>query len=685
MKIVRTKITLDKPQTAIVKVFFETVGGTALADVDYTSLDSFLVFLPGETEKLLSVGVRDPSPNAFPEGRTLTIRLTSVTGVEGLKIGTRNEFTVTVATQEILPVPFPGRRLAIVGDSISWYNTAYVPPKSWSGRYENWGAGMGGWWTNADQILEGRLSLEPVLEQNMQGKQHGNNFALAGTQVKNWWNQQDIPLPDTGTVEIGPMFAALANLDKFDVVAMMGGTNDLANNTTGPEIIDLLKEAVMEFTSRGKWVFLLGLPARSRDYLRGYTIQQQDVIRNRLKEVNAGIVQWIAEEDPANVWYVDCFTPTVGPNGNDPCGFVSNDTDPNADSTRGNYNPNEPGVVYMHDGLHPGPAGGRAMGKALAEVMIAAGIPALPNPDDIGIYQTGPNLLPNPQMTFTAYPLAISPPSFAWSSIGMATGQGPLITTGDVNGGYEHGRIPDCWNLFSASNEENLTIGRGTGGTYSNFMKYTWSDFTNEFPKLNEYIRDATYAPGAITTSIVTHEGTPAFKIDINFPQSDNKCQMFNVGSSFPRDQHGPWDNWGWDSPDAGEPRPNTLYGAGDVLTGSVDLVISGGMSSMVACQAVLYSFGIVPQAEFGAQRMSFANHQFFWPPSDYDEIRFSSEERRVHLHMPAIIVPQYTEAQTIRYGDLKLEFGFDCTKGPVVGSIIIKNPSVRKVLNPGV
>ena len=46
--------------------------------------------------------------------------------------------------------------------------------------------------------------------------------------------------------------------------------------------------------------------------------------------------------------------------------------------TLGNYHPNYGELVAMHDGLHPGPAGAYVMGKKLAQVMIAAGVPARP-------------------------------------------------------------------------------------------------------------------------------------------------------------------------------------------------------------------------------------------------------------------------------------------------------------------
>ena len=87
-------------------------------------------------------------------------------------------------------VPFPGRRVALIGDSITHYNTAYVAPKN--GMYENWGTGVCGYYTHADHILDGRLSLEPGITTDVQGQKHGLNFAIAGTQVRNWWKNRMI-------------------------------------------------------------------------------------------------------------------------------------------------------------------------------------------------------------------------------------------------------------------------------------------------------------------------------------------------------------------------------------------------------------------------------------------------------------------------------------------------------------
>ena len=202
-----------------------------------------------------------------------------------------------------------------------------------------------------------------------------------------------------------------------------------------------------------------------------------------------------------------------------------------------------------------------------------------------------------------------------------------------------------------------------------------------EFPKVTEYSRDATFAPGAVNVSIITDGGVPALKIDFNIPVTGNKNEAIQVSVSVPRDQHGPWDNWGWDSPDAGAPRPNTVYAAGDILMAESDVKFVDLAGSLVSNNLVIYTFGIVPQLEFGAIRQSFGNHMFFWPPSDMDRIRFPVGNISMKIRAPAITIPPYTPAQTIRYADLKWQFAFDCSKVGVTGSNINKNPVLRKVI----
>lgn len=579
-------------------------------------------------------------------------------------------------------VPFPGRRLAMVGDSITWYNTAYVAPVQWNGLFENWGFGQCGYWTHADQILKGRLVNEPAVSTDVSGYKHGLNFAIAGTRVANWW----LPLHDTlgdGVMNVGPMYAALNNIGRFDVVLMLGGTNDLAGNlAAGPTLFNIQKAAT-DLASKGKWVYLLTIPPRSRGELRGYTVIQQDIIRQRLLDINAGLRAWCAEGNPNkpnNIFLVDVYPKLLGPNGVDPAGSLSDST--GGPDTPGNFHPSYPNKVFMHDGLHPAPVGAEIMGTEVADVMNRTGIPIRQGVNNIGQLEFGDNLVANPGMIFTLLSATkTNPLSFNLSTIGWATGLGPARR--DSSGrhiGYQFGKLPDCWNFWRSSNLENQTIGGGTGGTYSNFQNYTWSGMVGEYPQLAPYIADSTWPLGSVQVSIVVEAGQPAIKIDFDIPVTGNKNEAFVLSTPIPRNIHGPWDNYGYDTPDQSTTRPNFSYAAGDTLISESDLIFRSVTGDMVCCSLALYTFGINPGQTYGAVRQAFGNHTFFWPPSEIDRIRFLTGDKNIRIRAPAITIPAYKPGETNRYAELKFQFAFDCSIRGAKGSFLIQNPMVRKV-----
>ena len=660
--------------------------------IDFTGNSSFSVDMRSSVQQTVSMSIRTEAGDEYESA----ILIGPTSGVQNIGLGQFFRFQQEAGDSEgvksgdwvdggggELPeypaVPFPGRRVALIGDSITNYNTAYVAPKN--GMYENWGTGICGYYTHADHILDGRLALEPGITTDVQGQKHGLNFAIAGTQVRNWWKELDDPL-NSGTFWQGPMYAALANINRFDVVVMLGGTNDLADNRPAAEVLQNIKIAATDMAKNGKWVFLLTIPPRSRDYLVGYSLAEMDVIRQRLIEVNDGLRAWVASGVYANIWLVDVYDDLLGPNGIDPFGTASNDTDPLGHFTLGNYHPNYGELVAMHDGLHPGPAGAYVMGKKLAQVMIAAGVPARPGRTQLGSLTLGGNLLGNPSMAVGSYKArATTPPSYNLSTIGWATGLGAAIVAGNGNhAGYPYGSLPDCWNFWKSTNQENQVMGIGMGGNYSNFNEYTLSDFVGQFPKVLEYMGDATFPPGAITVSVVTDEGTPAIKVDFNIPVTGNKNESFVLSADVPRDQHGPWDNWGWNSPDNGQPRTNNMYNAGDYLLPEADVKLVNLNGSMVCCILKLSHYANVPEVSYGSVRQTVANHSLFWPPSDFDLIRIPTENRTMHLRAPAIQIPPYQSGETIRRAHLRLQVSFDCSVRGVTGSLIFKNPSVRKV-----
>lgn len=580
-------------------------------------------------------------------------------------------------------VAFPGTRLAMVGDSITWMNTAYVPPVQWNGLFENWGFGMCGYWTHADQILKGRLANEPGISTDVSGFKHGLNFAIAGTRVANWW----LPLDDTlgnGVMNVGPMYAALNNINRFDCCLMLGGTNDLAGNLGAEPTLFNIQKAATDIASKGKWVYLLTIPPRSRSELRGYTPVQQDIIRQRLLDINAGLRAWCADTNPKkpnNIFLVDVYPDLLGPNGVDPAGLVSSPS--GGEDSLGNYQPAYPGKVFFYDGVHPTPAGAEIMGRKLADVISRSGVPARQGANNVGPLEFGVNLLANPGMVFTLLSATkTNPLSFNLSQIGWATGLGPAQRDGSGrHTGYQFGRLPDSWNFWRSTNSETETIGNGTGGTYSNFNYYTWSGMADEYPVLKEYIKDASWPIGSVTVNSIVEAGQPAIKIDFDIPVTGNKNESFVLSTPIPRNIHGPWDNYGYDTPDQSTVRPNFSYAAGDVLISETDLIFRGVSGDLVNCMLVLYTYGIEPGKTFGAIRQAMGNHPFFWPPGQgIERSRFITSDKNIRLRAPAITIPPYKPGEISRYAELKFQFAFDCSVQGAKGSFVIQNPLVAKV-----
>ena len=56
------------------------------------------------------------------------------------------------------------------------------------------------------------------------------------------------------------------------------------------------------------------------------------------------------------------------------------------------------------------------------------------------------------------------------------------------------------------------------------------------------------------------------------------------------------------------------------------------------------------------------------------------TKNHTTHLRTPAIQIPQCNSGELLRYAQLRLQVSFDCLVGGVTGSLIFKNPSVRKV-----
>lgn len=576
-------------------------------------------------------------------------------------------------------VPFPGRRGGTVGDSITFYIAAYVPPKPGQDRFENYGSGFAGSWSNAEQILRGRSMLEHGIQPNLTGNNRGTSFAVAGTKVANWWRQTDYPAGPEAP-QMGPMYAALNNLSRYDWLLMMGGTNDLSGNASAASVLLNLKKAATDVAKNGKWVFLCTITPRTRAELKGYTLAQQDTIRARILAVNQGIRDWITNDAPANIFLVDWYNDLLGPNGIDPFGLQSDDSNPAGLDTPGNYRADRPGEIAMHDGLHPAPPGGQVMGEKLAAVFLAAGFPPRVSQTTLGPLTLGANILPNPNMTFTQFDTTPNNANYNMSDIGWAFGLGPQQKVGNLHDGFLYGKMPNNWHFYRSTNAENIQIGIGTGGVYSNFMAYTYEDMKTEFPKVLEYMGDSTWPDGSVVVSITTADGMPALQIDVDMPVTGNKNESFVICQHFPRRQHGPWDNYGYSGPDQSMIVPNSLYAPGDKILSETDFTLQGLNGTMHSMQAVVYFYQSNPGVSFGARRLSFGNHPFFYPPSDMDRIRFARKDRTLLVRSPAIIVPQPLPLETMQYGEVRYEIGFDASQVGPKARIIIKNCNLRKV-----
>jgi hypothetical protein len=669
-------------------------------------------------------------------------------------------------------VPFPGRRTALVGDSITWMNTFWMPPTGTPspygstpsstgggggagggaggtagvipGLYEYYAHSMTGFFTAANQIMGQRLTLEPFLEDRqlieappVSRYRNGNNFGIAGSRTINWELGQDNTLGD-GVFEVGPMFNARRYLSKFDVVVMTGGTNDLAGaQTTASTVFQNLRRFAYEFAAAGKWVFVQTIMPRSREWLGGYlspagagwtipasadpsgayTIAKQDLVRQRILDVNQMLRDWIATDAPPNIWLVDSYNDLAGPNGLDPAGHVSHPTDPLAPATRGNWKPGFEGVPFFYDRLHPGPGGAFVAGQRIAATMIAAGVPARGTgaPDPLTI---GPNLVANPNFNITTTRAAS--PNGKSTLRGRARGLGTALFDAtrpqwigatpkpanydhfaNLGLGYQHGPMPDHWQFYRSRNNFNPADPMDFAEGWSNFNEYTWTALASQFPILNQYTSDATWPDGAVTTAVVTMDGTPTFRITVNIPQTGNRAEAFVFRTLVPAGQRGHWDDYGyaefdwaaWFATNTVGPTqdqiatiPNNLYAPGDRLYAEADVKIDNASQLYTWRMAMAFlsmdssAISEGDNSTTGSPIVSYANSQNFWPPDMLEDIRSVPTTPWMKYRTPVVQAPGKTVLQNQYFLQYNFEFSFDASQGPATAIIHIRSPNVRKV-----
>ena len=621
------------------------------------------------------------------------------------------------------------------------------------GYYEYFGHSMSGYLTYENQLMNQALVIEPHLQdrqaleaaasQPVGRWKNGNNFAIAGSRVTQWNEPQNDTLGN-GVLEVGPMFNARRYMNKFDVVDVLGGTNDLGGGTVSAQtVFNAMRPYIYELAEAGKWVFLHTVPPRTREWLGGYyspagagwkdpgtadpeaayTIEKQDLVRSRIEELNNLFREEFGYSQPgvvgshkrANIWLVDHYFGLLGPNGKDPFGHQSNDSDPLAQATIGNFRSDLPGKVALYDGLHEGPPGAYVMALEGRRVKLGAGVP-LGGASPASPLTFGANLLPNPAFQIsTARPPAENGQS---SSRGRArglgaplrdathqqwTGSGPMPADIDqfanVGLGYEHGQVPNYWQFYRA---HNPGPGEPAGEGWSNFNEYTWGALAQQFPNLNAYMGSSTWQNGAAQTSVVSLDGEPAFKIHFSVGQTGNKNESFVVRTLCPGGQHGAWDSYGYAEFDwaawfaagnTGQPPqsavnivPNTLYAPGDKLMAKAEV----RMGNMVGCYTWRMALNFLSvdidavnandMTTTGAPICAYAHSQNFWPPSLLDVVRSPRDMEPLIYQTPIVTAPAKGLGNRQYFAQLNFEFAFDASQGPAGGDIIIRRPGLYKL-----
>lgn len=711
-------------------------------------------------EALLVVG---PSTTAQTLGMSQFFQFQQVPGeATGTKTGDWSGEDPEYEVPSYSAVAFPGRRVALDGDSITWMNTfhnpaigqpspwpidwggfggsdAETPPADLVGYYEYYGHAMCGWFNYANQLMGLPLMLEPFLQERTATEspvsryKNGNNFAVAGSRVREWEQGQNNTLGD-GNLEVMPVFNSRRYRSKYDVIHYMGATNDLGGGSVTPEaVFEKMRQYLYEDAAAGKWVFIHTVTPRTREWIGGYynvlagqpgnTLEKQNTVRNRIVQFNDLLRAEFGYNTPgvysshkkANIWLVDHYSALVGPNGVDPAGHVSNDANPAAKATLGNYKTGYEGKIFFYDGLHPGPSGAYVMGLETKNTMVGAGVPML-GTGPAEVLSTGPNLLANPNFAITT----VRQPGDTGkqAKLGRAVGLGQAKTdsthprwtgTGVIPAdydyqtnlglGYAYGQVPDNWLFYRAKN--HFVAGDGQEG-WSNFNEYTWDALSDAYPNLNAYLGDSSWTDGSVVTDVITVDGGPAFRIRFSTPQTGNKNESFVLRSPVPAGQHGFLDNYGYATFDwaawfaggnSGSPTPadvntviNTLYAPGDLLYGQADV----RMSNMIGCytwrmaldflsiDSIAVSLGDVKTS--GAPITSYAHSQNFWPPSLIDDVRLPLNPAPLLMRTPVVQAPAQASNENQYFCRLGFEFAFDASTGPAGGTIIIKSPMVKKV-----
>ena len=528
-------VTLLTASATTVKVDYTTYDESAATFSDYVVQQGTLTFLPNVTTATITVNI-----------------LASLTGLLTKRFGVRlsnarNAALETDPTAQCListappitAVPFPGRRVAILGDSLLYANNHFNPLSSVANqgasavmRNEYFSTGCTGWVAYANALLNNALSLEPGLQPNTNpganatSPFNGYNFSIYSSQVAQW-NLADFDpayIAPNVAHNIGPMKNAVAYKDSYDIAVICGGTNDMASNLVPSSVLYSLMLDCITLAQAGKWVFIYTIPPRSADMLQksptgaGYPQSIVQTIMRGILTINDGLRSWLTptayNTPPNNIYLADTWDLLVGPTASilsvptDPAGYLSPSsgitTGSYIASAVGNYRAAYPGLLYAYDGLHLSPAGGYICGKVLAASMVAAGVPATEAGkaggsalSGVAPMVLGPNLMTNTNMAISSSGIrAKGSPVVLGRAIGLGA---PKVVSGftaaaqtagitndkytNQGSGYLYGNVPDYWFVYRCNGGQiyaNGGLSPGPTGepdneSFSNFNLYTYS------------------------------------------------------------------------------------------------------------------------------------------------------------------------------------------------------------------
>ena len=732
-------ISLSAATTVPVSVEYTTVNNSATAYGDYITASGTLVFPAGTTTKILKVRIRGSLTSQTLKQFTLHLS-TPV----ACTIGTNDTEYQISGPPTVTASAFPGRRMGILGDSIMYANNHYNPPLNVTNGGTNparlrnayFSTGMTGVVAYANAIMNNALELEPALQPNTNpganatSPNNGYNFAIYSSKMSDWDDSDFDPLVETPVAHnVGPYYNALAYASKFDMVTIMGGTNDLSGGATAQSVINLHMLYGYGLAALGKWVFVQTISPRTADLLQlsatgaGYNQAQIAAIMQAVLDVNTGLRNWLnVAGGVPNIFLVDHWSALVGPTASilsvptDPCGMLSPSSGITSgaliSSTPGNYRSDAQGLRFNYDGLHFAPAGAYAAAVVLAQVMTAAGVPGPTSNTSYGgstlagvaPMTIGTNLMQN--TNFNCGTTASRTPGTPLI-LGRSIGLGAPVTvssyaglpsgiTKDAHtnqgGGYLYGPVPDYWFLYRASNSD--------GESYSNFNNYTYSTLNSTpSPAPMSFQVDSTWADGCLTTAIVnetitlngvTSAATPGYALTFTCPTggSSPNQQGFVLRYDVAEGQHGVWDNYGYEGsngtgPNGQQAWPAPPYSPGDAVMFDCVLKYVGLTPNLCACRVTANWISYDPTNPNSASAVisSIALAESFYPFINVQNCHQHTVNRTVAIRSPTIICPAAPLTGEIAvYCQINFQFSFDCSSIAAAGTIKIFSPRLAKV-----